>query len=326
MDPWFSASLTTPPPWQLTKFSLMDLCDRSMATLIIRDSGLALTNRCLCQLRVSFFGQIHLTVSCAAFAGDGGGLGLREESLGEEFKPKANGKWHRQSQGVHIKQGTARKIHGITVIYIPLSQNWHQTLLISFNLAAWYWKTFKQQWRVFDQGQYICVTNEKFYFFTSEISVFSLTALAQKKRQVWLNITDRYYIWRHFLRSPKDSHFPSTFLSIGSRCLTDREPAWTTSVENCLHQLWLLCRRSNKGDIHTRQEKEQMKLSHFFFWFSLLYGWISAISPFSDFHRHLSFHTPSVPVFSILTSSWYSVNRQHLQSCNIMLFCRLMPK
>lgn len=162
-----------------------------------------------------------------------------------------------------------------------------------------------------------------FHWWNFSICTYSI---GPKKRQVWLNITDRYYIWRHFLRSPKDSHFPSTFLSIGSRCLTDREPAWTTSVENCLHQLWLLCRRSNKGDIHTRQEKEQMKLSHFFFWFSLLYGWISAISPFSDFHRHLSFHTPSVPAFTIPTSSWCSVNHQHLQSCNIMLFCRLMPK
>lgn len=41
-------------PRQLTLFSLLDLGDKSTATLIIKDSGLASTNRCLCQVQVTF--------------------------------------------------------------------------------------------------------------------------------------------------------------------------------------------------------------------------------------------------------------------------------
>lgn len=61
----------------------------------------------------------------------------------------------------------------------------------------------------------------------------------------------------------------------------DREPAWITFFENCLHQLWLECRQSNQGNTHTHQKKNNPCLSRwqglFFILFILfLFCWFSA--------------------------------------------------
>lgn len=91
-------------PRQLTLFSLLDLGDKSTATLIIKDSGLASTNRCLCQVQVTFRSD-SLDCDLQHFYG---GLDLRGESLGEELRENGI-----KSLKRFIKQSTSRKIHVI---------------------------------------------------------------------------------------------------------------------------------------------------------------------------------------------------------------------
>ncbi len=71
MVPWFL--------WQpADQIPLVDLCDTSMATLISRDLGLASTDRCFCQVQVSFWTD---PLHCFIVLGTVSRLDLRGESL-----------------------------------------------------------------------------------------------------------------------------------------------------------------------------------------------------------------------------------------------------
>lgn len=264
MDPWFSASLTTRRLGSWPNSHLRTSVTVSMATLIIRDSGFALTNRCPCQLQVGFSDRSTWPYSVPLLRG----TAVVSASERRAWEKSSNLKLTESdidSLKGSIKQGTPRKIYGISCylhsIVTELTPNAAHFILFGCLVLKDFQTTVTSVW---SRTIYLCNKWRMTRFHWRNFCIFTysvgpLTLWGKK----WP--TDRYYIWRHFLHSPKDSHFPSTFLSIGSRFLTDRtfwtfdrEPAWITSVGNCLHQLWLLCRRSNKGDVHTRQEKEQL--------------------------------------------------------------------
>lgn len=56
----------------------------------------------------------------------------------------------------------------------------------------------------------------------------------------------------------------------------DREPAWITSFENCLRQLWLQCQQSNQGNTHTHQKRNNPCLSRWQGLFLILFAvWVN---------------------------------------------------